>query len=242
MENTTYLTGVEHQQYETNLEDGHYQLDVYPKNYFYQLTLPNGDVVEGAIPALITTLEQEHKNPKLDAWLLSCINWEEPNKKDDRQTKTFTIDGRKYSITFNVDTGMVNLHFPRMLIVADRKDIASPGNFELIHSVKQGVLSELIASIIADEGEKASSEVNINTQYFSDNMSYFEIEGWEVGIEYKPVSDIIFLDLAPRIVYSHIYSLPEDILELDTLNRGVYVDTVFKILLDSGMQVKTPKL
>lgn len=244
MENTTiYQTGVEHQQFEITLSKGHYKLDVYPGNYFYQLTLPNGKVVEGSIPALVSSLEYNHANPELNAWLLDCLNWEETNhdKKADQVTKKFTVDGRNYSITFNPKTGMVNLHFPRIIIVGERKNIASPENYHEIYSLKGGMLSELLTNIIYDSGIIPDDDLELPTQklpQYTDTIKQYDIHGWQVSISYNPVTEIIFLDLESRTEFSHLFTLPIDIPEFKVLHEGRYKEAVLDILAEYGMRVE----
>lgn len=238
-----YHTGVEHLQYETELKGKHYKLDVYPNNYLYQLTLPNGKIIEGSIPELISTLEYSHTNPELNSWLLDCLNWEEINhdKKTDRITKSFTVDNRNYSITFNPITGMVNLHFPRTIIVGERKNIASPENHPEIYSIKKGMLSELLTIVIVDSGVIPNDDEELPTQklpQYTDAIKYFDIKGWQVGISYNPTTEIIILELDSRTEYTHLFTLPIDMPDFNTLHEGRYKEAVLNILLENGMHVE----
>lgn len=238
-----YQTGVEHKQYEADLKSGHYKLDVYPQNYFYQLTLSSGKVIEGSIPALISTLEYNHQNPELTVWLLDCLDWKEIKKdnKADRLTKEFTVDGRHYSITFNTKTGMVNLHFPRTIIVGERKNIASPENHPEIYSIKKGVLSSLLTNIIADSGVIPNDDNVLPEQklpQYTDAINYYDLQGWQVGIAYNPETEIIILELDSRTEYTHLFTLPIDMPDFNSLHDGRYKEAVLAILVRHGMHVE----
>lgn len=237
---TIYHAGVEHQQYETELKGKRYKLDLYPQNYLYQLTLPTGKTVEGSIPSLVRSIKYNHRQPSLNAWLLKSINWKTlKGSKEDQKTIKFTVNCRKYSMTFNSTTGEINLHFPRMIIVAARKDLASQKNFPEIHAVLQGSLTGLLASIIADSGVDTERNTEpLELQLFSNDMKHYSILGWEIGVEYNANTDVLFLDLPPRTVYSHLFALPLDALEFEILNDGKYKDAVFQILVDHGMKME----
>ncbi|MCW8896556.1 MAG: hypothetical protein OQK62_00880, partial [Flavobacteriales bacterium] len=217
-----YHTEVEHLQYETELKGKHYKLDVYPQNYFYQLTLPSGKVIEGSIPALISTLEYNHQNPELTVWLLDCLDWKEIKKdnKANRLTKKFTVDGRHYSITFNTKTGMVNLHFPRTIIVGERKNIASPENHPEIYNIRKGMLSDLLTTTIIDSGiiPDDNKELPEQLPQYTNAINYYDLQGWQVGISYNPETEIIILELDSRTEYTHLFTIPLDVPEFNTLH------------------------
>ncbi|MFL3663680.1 MAG: hypothetical protein ACJ04Q_06750 [Flavobacteriales bacterium] len=238
-----YQTGVEHKQYEADLKSGRYKLDVYPQNYFYQLTLPSSKVIEGSIPALISTFEYNHQNPELTVWLLDCLDWKEIEKdnKADRLTKRFTVDGRHYSITFNTKTGMVNLHFPRTIIIGERKNIASPENHPEIYTTRKGVLSDLLTNIIADSGIIPDDDNELPEQklpQYTDAINYYDLQGWQVGIAYNPETEIIILELDSRTEYTHLFTMPLDVPEFNSLHDGRYKEAVLDILVENGMHVE----
>jgi len=240
---TIYHTGVEHLQYEADLKSGHYKLDVYPNNYFYQLTLPSGKVIEGSVPALISTIEHDPTHADVNAWLLDSLNWKEfpSDKETDRQTRKFTVDGRNYSITLNPKTGMVNLHFPRTIIVGERKNLASPENHPEVYTIKKGMLSELLTTVIVDSGEIPDDDNELPTQklpQYTDSIKYYDIQGWQVGISYNPTTEIIILELDSRTEYTHLFTLPIDMPDFNTLHEGRYKEAVLDILAKHHMHVE----
>lgn len=246
MKNKTreYING-KHLYYKADFRSGHYELEVIPEIYFYRLTLPSQKIVEGSIPALISRIEHDPRYPDVNAWLLDSLDWKNIQKENpkEKQVVKFTVDGRNYSITFNVNTGEINLHFPKTLIVCRRQDLASPGHFPEIHGIKQGMLSELLASFLAEYNiDDKDMAIPLSLPFHIDTMKYFDIEGWEVGIAYNPETDVIFLDMSARTVYCHLFALPMDAPEFSMLHDRRYEDTVYKILIDAGLHVDTPKL
>jgi|GEM_PF-2555047 len=228
--------------FETDLRSGHYSLELIPDIYFYKLTFPNGKVKEGSLQALTSSIKYDPTNPELNAWLLKSINWEEmkQGRKENKQKKEFSVGGRNYSISFDNGSGEIDLHFPHMMVVSERRNLSDM--LPEIYYVKRGVLSELITSVIAESGAVINDDEDsapITIPQFNDEIKYFEIlGGWNVGIGYNPINDVLFLDLDSRTEHTHLFALPLDVPEFDKLNDGEYQEVVFQILVDNDMHVQ----
>jgi len=227
--------------FETDLRSGHYSLELVPDVYFYKLTFPNGKVKEGSILALISSIKYDPTFPDLNAWLLKSINWEEmkQRRKENKKKKEFSVGGRRYGICFDSRSGEIDLHFPHIMIVDERKKLSDV--LPEIYYIKHGDLSELITSVIAESGAVINDDEDsppITIPQFNDEINYFEIQGWSVGIGYNPINDVLFLDLDSRIEHSHLFALAIDVPEFDKLNDGKYQDTVFQILADNDMHAQ----
>lgn len=238
-EATPIFTDTDQLHFEGSFRSGTWKINIIPDQLFYTLTHPNGKVTEGSLPALLsTTVEHDPTYPDVNLWLKGVIDsvMDTYGSTASFQTEKFNIDGRQYSISFQ-ELGQVNLHFPETFIVCSRSNLSD--YFPEVLSIKQGSLSDLIFTILADStvvpGDGDSPQEGL-PQYF-DRVNYYQIHGWSIAIGYHPVSEVFFFSFDARVVKTHISAIGLDAPEYLVLNDGEYKKVVDGILAEHGIQV-----
>lgn len=221
--------------FEAELSSGHWELDVTPHLYLYKMLPPDGKWIEGTIPTLLTRAENHHQDPELAEWILHALSWDYRNNnyQDWKKREKFVVDGRTYEMSCNPRTGAVELYFDRKVMIGPRSDFATV-NPE-IYGIKQGQLSELITSVIADKIEKfkkTPSKVDFTVEF--DDIRAFEIDGWTVQIGYDNLLDQLMVDLDARVEHTHVSTFDQDVWEVKWLHDGKYREELIGVLADHG--------
>jgi len=227
--------------YEGKFRSGIYQLVIIPRQLFYTLTAPNGEVTEGSLPALLsTTVEYDPTHPNVNLWLKgvigSVMDSYEYTYPETLQTEKFSIKGRQHSISFQRN-GIVNLHFPETLIVCSRSNLGD--HFPEVLSIKKGALSDLIFNILSNSTVVPDDEDSPQQglPQYCDQMNYYQIHELSCGIAYNPVTEVFFLSFDARTVKTHISAIALDAWEYSTLHHGEYKIEVDRILADHGVKI-----
>lgn len=219
---------------EAKIKGKQYKLLIDASLYYYQLFLDQVLTAEGSIPAFLQLNDTLHDDADLYDWMK--LKFDQLNLKFSRSVEyiehSFNVQNRSFKVFINKHSGEVKLHFPELLILVPRKQLIDI--FPEIYGIENGVISDLLESIIAGEGVESNSDSLISethVSFLSDQIQYHQTHG---GLEFKLVfqktTDLIYLNISDRTISTHLSSLLLDTPEIEFIQDGKYLDALFDIL------------
>lgn len=221
--------------FDKTFDGDHYVLEIKdPSTYFYTLTI-NGKSSSGSLPYLHQSLNNSPVN-NANLWLFRVVNSLVDTSTIEFEKEEFTVGNRNYAVSFH-ESGLIKLHFPETFIVSQRTNLSN--NYSAIYSIMKGQLSMLLTNCIADSGviPDDNKTIPVSLPVYTDQLSTFEMEGWQVQIDYQLENDLIFLHMDARVIHSHVSGLSSDVWEYHIIDNGKYKQVLDNLLAKHGLFV-----
>jgi hypothetical protein len=212
--------------FEHTFDNKIYCLEIFYPNNRYKLAIGNLDgesptESEGKVTELLEDIRGMNPKPEYTHWLehsISYKDWSTSFNSYDTMDKIFFGSKQCCWVKSNVRTGLLELAFPPMMLVSPRQNLSE--NFAQIHSIKQGRLFDLVTTFLNNKCLNENADHAHVHAYYEGELTKFQIDDFEIGINYNEETDVVSLYLGGYIESTTANTVFNEVWEISTIDGG----------------------